>query len=322
MAVPTITAIDPPTGNTKGGYLIRIDGTNFRLPPPPPPTGYLGGPAQKTVSVQFDGVESEWAHAIYDTGILARVPEYRGPDGATWPVQYDVRVANLDDSGVEIPGENVTLVDGFAVDRPVMTAQPYQQRLVEELIKLMRRHVMSNVHLTVTRDYADDPPSDEHLWAEMPVIHLAGPRTVLNRFYSCNREEVEEDPSDPELYFRRKFPVTVDMEFDIIGWAKNSRHLFAMGQAIVLLFRDIIHITIDVDPSDPARGQVSYELDMPFGNQPDYNTAPALDDLRNFRTMCRIRGVHIDDESGTIVERGRELTVNGGNPVVNTQSGP
>jgi len=306
MAIPTFTSIDPTSGPTKGTNLVKIEGTNFRLPPSPPAEGPVGGPAQKTVSVQFDGVESSWAHAITSDLIYATVPEWTGADGETMPVDLDVRIANLDDSGVEIPGEVVIAADAYAVDRPVMTTETDFQIVISELIGLFRRHVIENVWITLSKFYSDDVATGLDLVkrAGLPLLHIQGPSTVENRFYSLNRLDPEEDPADPFGWIQYKEPVTVDLSFELVGWTDNSRHLYGMGQALVLLLRDHKWLTVPIDPNDPAAGTKRYELDMPFEGQPVYDSIPVVDNLRSFRATCMIRGVDVDERDGLILRRG------------------
>jgi len=315
MAVPTISGVDPTSGPTKGTNVVKISGTGFRLPPTPPP-GPVGGAAQRTVSVQFDGRESDWAHAITDSLIYARVPEWRGPADATMPVALDVRVANLDDSGVEIPGENVTAAGAYSVDRPKLSVQTDFQNVIRELIDLIRRHVVPNVWLTISAEYDDTYADglDIPKQADLPVIHLAGPATPENRFYSLNRLDPEEDPADADAWIQKKEPVTVDLDFEIIGWADHPDHLYGMGQALSLLFRDHKWLYVPIDPNDPAQGEKRYELDQgkDFGGQPEYDTPPAVDNLRNFRASCTIRGVDIDERDGIIIRRGWNAYVDSG----------
>jgi len=308
MAVPTITSIDPNTGLTRGDNIIKISGTNFRLPPPPPSTGYLGGDQQKTVSVKFEGQESAWAYSASATMILARVPEYRGPHDIAYPVSLDVRVANLDDSGLEIPGENVTEVDGYDVDRPSLAVESYFQRVIRALQHVFKRHVHPHVYVTVSRDAPSSALDDQRLVADAPALYLTGPRTPINRFDSINREEGEIDPGDPTQYYRRRYPVTVDMDFVLEIVAKSSRQLYGLIQSTHLLFRDVTEVRVTDDPGDdpvnPTGTYKEYEILMPWEFPVDVNNTPNPSDLFTASAGVRIRGVHIDEEAGNIIERG------------------
>lgn len=310
MAVPSITSVDPSSGLTKGRQLVEIHGSGFRIPPAPPPTGYLGGSAQKTVSVQFGGEESPWAHALSPTRVQARAPEYRGPYDASFPLSLDVRVANLDDSGAEIAGEEDTLSGAYTIARPSLQTEGVLQRVIGEFIRLMRRHVLANTHLSTHPDFDDDPSDalDEVAKAELPRLELGGPDLSENRFYSYNRRPEVDDPDNPpDGYLRRRRAITVDARFDLTGFARSQRVLLGLAQATSLFFRDVRWVQIERDPSDPSLGIANYELAMPFDGQPEIESGPELDSLRSFGAVAIIRGVDVDETDSIVVERGIRL---------------
>jgi len=315
MAVPTITSVFPDTGSTMGKNIVLIQGTNFKVPVHPVDPEEQG-PAQKTVKVTFDDVECELADAFTDTLIRARVPIYAGSFDVTYPLSQDVRVANLDDSGVEIPGENATLADGYSRTQPDLVGQEYLQRVIREFVLLFQRHVLKGTFLTVERDYAEDPDSQETLTANLPSIHILGPTTRRNGLYECTKEPYEEDPVDPNAYFRNQRPVTRDLEFRIRGWVDNTNHLFSLGQAVEEMFNIVKWVEVDIDKDDPSKGSKQYELDILPDEPVDYDVDAALDDLRSFQARCVIRGVHIAPEAGTIIEKGYIIYANDGEPSV------
>jgi hypothetical protein len=320
MTVPTIAGVNPNSGSTRGDNIVRVEGSGFRLPPPPPPTGYLGGPQPKTVSVKFEGVESEWAYSANDGLILARVPQWRGAYDVPFPLALDVRVANLDDSGIEIPGESVTLADAYQIDRHSLSTESYFQRVIREFQHLFKRHVTDKTFVTVSRDAATAALDDQRLRAAAPAVHLVGPRTAVNRFYSINREEIEQDSIDPTMWMRRRFPVTVDFDFDVYLYADSSRHLFSMAQSVMLMFRDIIVVRVPDDPTDPTGPHKDFEIDMLWPFQPTVEDNEANEsDLFVATAGVVIRGVHVDEEAGTIVQRGWLITDNDGEPVAQVQ---
>ncbi len=319
--VPTVTSVNPAAGATRGGDIIRIAGTGFRLPDPPAPTGPLMADQQKTVSVQFEGVESEWAYSASDSLILARVPTWAGAYNVSFPITLDVRVANLDNSEVEIPGENVTLADAYSMDRPKLSTQSYLQRVIREVIMLFRRHVLENTHNTTSRDFSLTPALQETVRASGPLVQLIGPRLINNRFDSINREEGESDPlGGAGGRMIRKYPVTCDIGFGVAIWANNPFHLQALIQSLLLFHRDINKVKVLIDPSDPSSGTKDYEFVMPWSQYPDTNTDPTADDLMYATAQSVVRGVHIDEESGTIIERGWIITQNDGEPSTDIQS--
>jgi len=321
MAIPTITSVTPSSGPTRGGNIVRIVGTNFRLPPPPPVSGPILAEQQKTVSVKFQGVESEWAYSASATLILARVPEWSGPYDITFPAALTVRVANLDDAGVEIVGENVTKAAAYSIKRPDLAVESYLQRVVREVIALFRRHVLENTHYSTQRDYSLTPAQQETLRASKPLLQITGPTLNLNRFYSLNREDYEADAlGGVNGMMRRKIPITVDMVFTVIPWADNSTHLHALVQALLLFGRDIKHVRVAVDPLDPSKGTKDYEFEPDWTGFPDMNSDPNADDLVHAVSRHIVRGVHVDEDFGTIVERGWIITENDGTPLLQIQA--
>lgn len=321
VAVPTITAVDPASGRSKGRNVVRIDGTDFRIPTVPPVgSGYLGGAAQQTVSVEFGGVRAEWAEAASSSVVYCRVPIWAGSLSIPFPVDVDVRVANLDDAGSEIAGENATLVDGYQYVRPTFSTESYLMRVIGEVITLLRRHLIDNVAVTLSREYDDDPTTEQRLRDTAPSIHLAGPRMPINRFYSENRLDSEEDPGDAQGWIRKAVPVTTDLEFAIRIWATNPTHLTGLVQQYLLLFRDVVTVEVENDPAQPALGSNEYEIEVRWEEYPDLNVSPNFSDLYSATSGLIIRGVHIDDESATIIDRGQTVWANDGDPVLETET--
>lgn len=314
MAIPTIVSLDPDNGLTRGDNIVRIVGTNFPLPIILS-TGYLGGDQQKTVSVKFEGQESEWAYAASPELIMARVPEYRGPHDISYPVALDVRVANLDSNGDEIPTENVTLAEGYSVNRPGLSGQSYFQSVVRAFIHLFKRHVLPNVFSTNSRDSASDPSEgDARARASAPSITLVGPRATQDRIHNYDRLEEQEDPGDVDSFIRRRHPTSVDFSFGLVIYAVGSGHLFSLQQSCINLFRDITHIRVPVDDAAPDGDYTEYEISMPWLFEPDTEDDPNSSDLFVARAGVMIHGVQVDSRDGTIVQRGWRITANDGNP--------
>ncbi len=332
MAVPTIVSISPATGLSKGGYLIAINGTNFQVPTVPASgSGYLGDDATPTCKVTIGGVDCEYAEPATSALIYCKVPEWIGSPSVALPLSVDVVVSNIDSNGdVVLFGgvtpETVTLVDGFAYDRPSLAAECYLKRAIDSLILLIRRHVITNVAVTLSREYDDDPATVERLRDSAPSVHLVGPRTVLNRFYSLNRCDTEyTDPADEGAVtavdvHRRSVPVTMDLDFDVRIWATNPYHSTNLVQAFVLLFRDATELKVLIDPDQPDLGYHDYEIEIDWGRYPSMDAAPNYSDLSSATFGLVVRGVHLDDESGTILERGMNIWANEGYPVSESET--
>jgi Arc/MetJ family transcription regulator len=318
VLVPTIASVTPSPGPTRGGNMVVIAGSGFKVPAAPP-DGYCGGAAPRTVKVTFDAVEAPWAEAASAALVYATVPEWRGSLPTTWPLAQDVRLANLKaDEVTEETGENVTKADGYAIARPALASECYLQRVCRQLLKLLKRHVVDNVALSLGRDYDDSTADWERERAAAPGLRLEGPNLDLNRFYSVNQEPDEADPLDAARWFRRRPPVTVDLDFALRAFAVTIEHLHGLGQALLLLFRDVVRLRVDRDGADPAQGYVEYEIEVSWAGFPAFDVAPNVSDLYFFDAHLLIRGVHLDDDSATIVRRGWIITANDGEPSVAT----
>lgn len=310
MAVPTISTLDPAGGSTRGRNIVEIVGTNFRIAPAPPADGYVGGDAQQTVKVWFEGQAAEWSEAASDTLLLTRVPEWGGGYDAL-PQTLDVRVANLDDAGAEIAGENVTAADAYTIARPGLAVESRLQRACGEVILLFRRHLLENTHGTMSRDFDDDPADLERKIATLPVIYLIGPNTPLNRLSSFNIDGGIVDPSDPLRFVRYAIPTVVDLSWEVRIYAKSLRHLLSLNQAYLNFFRDITEFVFDGD---------GYDFRIPFNRYPTIVNVPNQSDLYSIRSAFYVGGLHIYDDDRTMIERGWRVEYNNGEPVVEVQS--
>lgn len=308
MAVPTITSIDPTAGSSKGTNLVKIYGTNFSIATPPTAEGYHGGPEQQTVSVKFEGVEADWAGAASDTLIFCRASRWSGSYDAL-PINADVRVANLDANGVEVPGENATLLDAYTIDRPQIIGSTVQS-LCEELIALFRRLFLENTHITMSRYFVEDTAFLDRVRAEVPVVYLVGPSLSRDGLRTRYRREAYEDPLDSLRYEQKAPPVYVVMNFDVRCYADNSQHAMGMQQQLALLFRDVGYFSF--------QGR-DLEFRMPFNQYPSVINVPNQSDLQSVRCGLSIRGVQVDDETGTMVERGTIVFENDGDPIIELQ---
>lgn len=309
MAVPTVASVDPTSGSSKGTSLVRIYGTNFSIATPPTAEGYYGGPEQRTVSVKFEGIEASFAGAASSLLIMCRVPRWTGSYAAL-PVSADVRVANLDAAGVEVPGENATLVDAYTIDRPQLIGSNVQ-RLCEEVISVFRRMFIGNTNITMSRDFVEDTAFLERVMAEVPVVYLVGPNFVRDGLRTRHRLDPYEDSLDPLRSEQLAPPVYVTMEFDVRCYVDNSQHAMAMQQQLMLLFRDVGYIEFD--------GR-NLEFRMPFNQYPSVVNVPNQSDLQSVRCGLSIRNVHVDDGTGTMVDRGSIVFDNDGDPVVEIQA--
>ena len=96
----------------------------------------------------------------------------------------------------------------------------------------------------------------------------------------------------------------------------------ARGEAVVA--RPIRPLAIR-EAFEPA-GQTAVELDgqelehrIPFNRHPTTANVPNQSDIQSVRCGMVIKGVHIDEETGTMIERGTFIIENDGEPILDTQ---
>jgi hypothetical protein len=323
MAIPTITSLSPATGLTSGRNMVWINGTNFRLPPTPG-TGYQGGDEPRTVQVKFNGVVSSSAYAATTAKILAVVPAYTGTYDQNFPVSVSVRVANLDDNEVEIPTENVTKTNAYAYGQPVLTDESRIQRVTRVLIKFLRLCLLKNTHNTSSRDYDRLFSDTEGFKATLPVVHLIGPTLSKNVLDSSNGEDEEVGPGAND-FFKRAESIAADVTWDVEGFTRadsggGSRELMSLMQAFMLAFRDKVTLVMDIDGSNPAAGSHEYEVEIPWEAYPCVTSVPGVDDIRAFRSQIIVRGLQIDSDGGTIIDRGWTIYAGSGEPTVTLEA--
>jgi len=296
MTIPTITSITPASGLTRGQNLITINGTGFRLPGPRVVIDGIVQP-RNSISVQFDGVESDYAHAVTDIKAIARVPQYRG-DYKLVPKTQIVRLANLDDDQVEIPTENVEY-DGYTVERPKLTVSPIDLRVMEQFLRALRRHVHPNVWFTTDRlywDLTEGIPDVIKQQATLPLIHING----INEEFNSNQqgmggEDVETSPGTWET-FRNGTAVDIVMSsIEIYSNASHNNEILNLGRAFVDFIAQCPFVRVTPETWDIGADDYEYPLNLPDDAFPSYDMGPALDGFKHCRTGAIIEGLELRD---------------------------
>lgn len=287
MAIPTITSIDPALGHTGGGALVEIIGTNFRVPTVQPAVAGEPVPvAPPSVEVTFGGVVAPRVQFISDTRIFVVTPEVDEAD-------VDVVLSNIDDSGVLIPGELVTVVDGFVYRRPQLHIASDLVTVIRNLILTLRRQIHPSVTLTVHTDFDDTSADLLNIakLASVPALVLQGPKIEENRFYSMNQLACEVSTSDPEEFFIKREPFTVDLVFEYLGVSNLKVEHLNLSNAVIAFFRKNKFVT------HPSTGE-PIELDFEPGAQPRAVPRSNDDNLRTFRGSFLIRGFDLGEFPG------------------------
>lgn len=275
MAVPTITTVNPTSGPTAGGDLVRITGTDFAA----------------AIDVLFGGVPATVASLRDEAGVS--IADVRTPPHADGSVEVTVR--NLDGSGVPIPGEEATLAAAYRYLRASISDESDLTRLVRRLLQKLKREVLEATSISVSVDYDDTVIDGVNViaMAQLPAVVLSGPRIDENRFFSTNvpHEDAVVGSAGPEL-LRRRPPFTVDLEFTITAASDRTVELLNLMAAVATFLNRTRWIEMPRDPDDAAKGNVRWEMDP----QGDYRTRlDGPDDVRAFNCGFVVRGFDLDE---------------------------
>jgi len=275
MAVPVIHSVSPSTGPASGGDLARVTGEGFGA----------------NVEVRFGGTLATILTLREEAGFS--IADVRSPlhDEGT----VGITLINLDEAGLPVPGESVTLPDAYRFLRPRLVRESDLTRLVRALIQQLKRQVLANTSITVSVDYDDTTVDGLNVvaMAKLPSLVLSGPRLSESRFYSTNVpfEDVVDGVSGPEL--RRRQPVfTVDLGFTLTAASESTIELLNLMAAVATFLNRNRFIAMLRDPGQPGLGEVRWEM------EPDGDFRINLRDragVRAFTCGFAVRGFDVDE---------------------------
>ena len=275
MTVPAISSVNPVTGPTAGGDVVRITGAGFAA----------------QIALLFDDVEAEVLSVRDEGGIsIADVRTPAHPDAVA-----DLTIRNLDDAGAPVPGEEVVLPGAYRFLRPRIVSESDLTRLVRGLLRELKQQIIANISMTVSVDYDDTTIDGLNVVAisRLPSVVLSGPKVNENRFFSTNEphEDVVSGVSGPEL-LRRRPPFTVDLSFTITAVSDRTVELLNLMAAVATFLNRNRWLDLPRDPEDENAGAVRWEMD-PEG---DFQTRlDGPDDVRAFTCGFVVRGFDIDE---------------------------
>lgn len=275
MMVPSLTSVQPASGPTSGGDLLRLAGTGFA----PRVQVRLGGLVAEVLSVR-----SEAGTSLADV----KTPAYE-------QAVVDVELHNLDGNGNPVPGEAATLSGAYRFLRPRVAREADLTRLIRTLLRELKKQLITNVSTTVSVDYDDTVVDGLNViaLAKLPALVLSGPTLRENRFYSASvpREDVVLGTAGPEL-LRHRPPYTVDLVFTLTGTSERTAELFNLMAAVATFLNRNRWLEMPRDPEDPARGSARWEMDAEGEFRPQLQ---GKDDVRAFTCGLVIRGFDIDE---------------------------
>jgi hypothetical protein len=304
MAVPTLTSITPSDGHPGGKELVRIEGTNFELPPAPPATGYVGGGYPETVEVEFDSrLASEVK--VWTSGLITcLVPPYRGDPSllsASPGLDVDVTIRNLTGP------EEDTFTDAFTYKRTNL-ARPdgALAHVVRSLVLELRRQVIDYVAGATQIDFDGDTTDTLDIveLAKVPALALFGPDVQEDKYRRTSKKENVQNVGTLE-YEKKRLSRTSIVSFDATLTGRGLGELTQLETEFIQFFSRNPKLAVDRDSTDPSAGLV--EFDMFLNSGPSRAGAANADDVYSATATFAIHGVPIDADDGTRIEWGKMM---------------
>jgi hypothetical protein len=223
----------------------------------------------------------------------------------------DVTVRNIDENGDVIPGETVTVADGYAYEMPDLNARPECDlvRMARTLLHQFKKQVLQNTSISVHTDWSDQPSSGLTAIAEVPALVLIGPDLRENRLYGTNETRYEDNTFGlgSDFFEGLRPPRTVDLLFDLVGVTDKKFSNLALQSEAERFFERNKYIQMDVHPTDPAQGSEQWEMDVEPDGEMSAIGSPNNSNIHAFRGRFGIRGFDLDDASmATLVTRNLE----------------
>lgn len=294
MATPTVTAVSPNAGVSRGGFLVTITGTNFDTA--------VGDDGLPRVTVDFDGRPATDVGVTATTTLTCVIPRGAVPAGAT-SVAVTVTVTNLDPS--PDPG---SLASAFTYRRPDLTVETHFAAAVRALLQRLKEQVIENVALTTHTDW--DLSTGDLLnrteAAKLPAIVLVGPTLTPQRVVNYDDTETLTGTPDPTDFTQHHLPLSVDVEFDVrLMSASKVEMLNLLHEANMFIHRRGKLDEVPVDPSNPGAGTVDYGLVAV--SDFDAVDRPSRANVREALGRWKIEGVLL--ETGDLLASGPTIDV-------------
>ena len=287
MAAPTITSITPSVGLSIGETFVVIDGSGFN-------DEASGG----TVNVYFNGVISPRFGVVDSTRVVAVTPL-----GQQVGV-VDVSVENVTPQPDPNPDlvEPTTVVGGFEFKRPSIatrsdfTTDSCLLKVNRELLKELRRTVLSNTHHDMHPEYVDSFSvlDEEEKHSEAPSLKLLGPVVTEDRFHALNGvQSIQVIPSPGGSFDVQAQPVTVQAEYQYVGVGRSKGETMNLFAALSRYFNRTPFLAVPQDGIDPANGIVEYELQTVWEQRAEFAERATREAIYQFSGAFRVRGIHL-----------------------------
>jgi len=287
MAVPTITAITPTTGHVGGRTIVKIEGTNFAVPPAPSP----GEDWVQTLSVTFNGIECQNILPYGADMAMVVTPAYTGDPVNT--IAVDVVLTNLDPAtGLPVAGETVTESDGFTFSRPSLDTADCFQWLISYLIAEMRRQIMDNIVVGSSVDYDPDQTTAAMELTTLPGIIV----TQRPELFELGQTTQLPETITVGTEFR-KYAVgdVVDVFCEVRGMSHSDRQILNIANRLREFCKRLAYLQVPGTVGDI--GSAVEEIPVHMTMEPIFIEAPSNHNpIYEFTSMLCLRGVQVTED--------------------------
>ena len=285
---PSISAISPATGLTRGRTFVLITGAGFD-------TQAVGEGDTAKVEVTFGGEDAVDIRVETAARLTCITP-------ANAARAVDVVVTNIGP-----PEESATEASGYTYAMPDLTAKTNIQRVVEAVLLWWRRDLLKNT-IRMTHTEYDATTGDlrnivEH--AKLPAVVLVGPTLDADDVYGVTSTESFQDDEDaPVSFTSHRPPRRRDLIFVVELHSRGDAELFSLIHHATALLEHTDELLVAA-PSDPGSSVVAYQLDI----LDDFDAGaggPLVSNVRSASGRFVVRGVTFSDEetlaSGPVIQ--------------------
>lgn len=202
-----------------------------------------------------------------------------------------VTLQNLDDAGVAIPGESVTLAAAYTFARPDLAREGRVAVVVRALLRALKREVLENTVLTTHTDYDSAPGDGLSVLdvAALPALVVTGPRMSTSRFYATNERRTIAAAGG--VFYHLRPAETVDLAFTLLGVTDHTRQIQNLMVEARTFFQRNPYLVVP----DEVLGAVRYEMQASFEGLAG-PTRTSESNVRQFSGEFVVRGVDLDEE--------------------------
>lgn len=252
-----ITSIEPESGATWGGNVVKVAGEGFGAAP----------------RVLFGGLPAV-VQLCDDDGCYVVAPQH--------PAGY---------ADVEVVTNNhrCRAVDGYRYVRGVLGGESDLTRLVRALLRSLKEHVIEQTCLTVDVAYggAGDDTAVAAL-ATLPALIVSGPSLHENRPFSRNAGHETTDAEGRLVHYPP--PYTVDLGFNVVGAAAQTVETLNLMNATIAFAQNVAQVSMLRDVEFPRLGDAHWPLEI-IGDTRTHYDQP--DGIKSFSCNLRVRGFDI-----------------------------